>query len=314
VIVPPDIVGMMNAMLTRVVTSGTGRRAALPGWQVAGKSGTTQDFKDAWFVGYTANLTTGVWLGNDNGKPMRQVTGGSLPADAWKTFMVAAHEGLPATPLPGNYKIGDPANTPVASGYGGQIVGYDASGNPVYENTELPAGGSDPYGQPLPGLPAQEPGALPPQDGIASVVPGQDDRPAVREAAPPRGEPGYASREEPPMRRIYRDAPDARDPAPVDRGQPDRYDPYAQDDPYGDDAYGGPPPEYGYGEPARMRPPADLGPPRVVRRGDLPADAVLEGRAIPVRPEDLPPDAVLEGPAPGGRESDRSLFRGLFGN
>ncbi|WP_062208790.1 transglycosylase domain-containing protein [Aureimonas sp. AU12] len=320
IIVTSDIVGMMNAMLTRVVTSGTGRRAAFPGWQAAGKSGTTQDFKDAWFVGYTANLTTGVWLGNDNGKPMRQVTGGTLPADVWKTFMTAAHEGLPAMPLPGNYRIGDPGNTPVASGYGGQIIGYDASGNPVYENTELPSGGTDAYGEPVPqeALPADPaPGSLPADGGIASVVPGQDDRPAEPDVGLGVGrsgvQPGYASRGEPEPRRIFRrdDAP--RDPYPAEDPYASVPEPYADGpDPYGDDVYGGPPPEYG--EPARMRPPADIGPPRVVRRGDLPADAVLEGPARQVRQQDLPPDAVLEGPASGGRASDRSLFRGLFGN
>ncbi len=107
VIVSPEIVGEMNAMLSKVVTSGTARKSEIPGWQSAGKTGTTQDFKDAWFVGYTANLTAGVWLGNDNGAKMKKVTGGSLPAEAWHDFMVAAHEGLPAVPLPGDYHIGD---------------------------------------------------------------------------------------------------------------------------------------------------------------------------------------------------------------
>ncbi|WP_279480671.1 PBP1A family penicillin-binding protein [Aureimonas sp. SK2] len=293
IIVTSDIVGMMNAMMTRVVTSGTGRRAALEGWQVAGKSGTTQDFKDAWFVGYTANLTTGVWLGNDNGKPMRQVTGGSLPADAWKRFMTAAHEGLPAMPLPGNYRIGDPGNQPMASGYGDRIIGYDADGNPVYESNELPGPGYEEPGT------APTEGGLPPMAEPGGLVPGQDGY----AAEPLRGAP----RDEPRNRRTpgYREPPE--EPAYARRPPP------SDDDLYGDDFYGGPPPEYGYGEPARMRPPADIGPPRRVSRGELPPDAVLEGPAIAVSPDQLPPDAVLEGPAPGGRASDRSLFRGLFG-
>ncbi|UIJ71712.1 transglycosylase domain-containing protein [Aurantimonas sp. HBX-1] len=119
IIISPEVVGMMNAMLTRVVEAGTGQRAALEGWQAAGKTGTTQDFKDAWFVGYTANLITGVWLGNDNGANMQKVTGGTLPAEAWHDFMVAAHEGLPATPLPGDYRIGEQeAPLTADSGYG----------------------------------------------------------------------------------------------------------------------------------------------------------------------------------------------------
>lgn len=89
----------MNAMLSRVVTEGTGKAAKLDGWQAAGKSGTTQSFRDALFVGYTSNLTAGVWFGNDDGTPMKKVTGGGLPAKAWKDFMTAAHKGLSPAPL-----------------------------------------------------------------------------------------------------------------------------------------------------------------------------------------------------------------------
>ncbi|MBR0557554.1 penicillin-binding protein [Ciceribacter sp. L1K23] len=95
------VVGAMNSMLTRVVTEGTGKSARLDGWQVAGKTGTTQSFRDALFVGYTANLTTGVWFGNDDGSSMKKVTGGGLPAKAWKDFMTAAHAGLRPAPLGG---------------------------------------------------------------------------------------------------------------------------------------------------------------------------------------------------------------------
>jgi penicillin-binding protein, 1A family len=103
---PPRVLGegvvsSMNSMLTRVITEGTGKGARLDGWQAAGKSGTTQSFRDALFVGYTANLTTGVWFGNDDGSPMKKVTGGGLPARAWKDFMTAAHAGLRPAPLGG---------------------------------------------------------------------------------------------------------------------------------------------------------------------------------------------------------------------
>ncbi|MGE0701770.1 MAG: transglycosylase domain-containing protein [Hyphomicrobiaceae bacterium] len=99
-VVAPDAVGAMSTMLNAAVVSGTGRRAAFPRHQAAGKTGTTQDFRDAWFVGYTAHLVGGVWLGNDDGAPMAHVTGGSLPARIWHDIMQPAHERLPPRPLP----------------------------------------------------------------------------------------------------------------------------------------------------------------------------------------------------------------------
>lgn len=97
------IVATMNNMLTRVIQEGTGKAARLDGWQAAGKSGTTQSFRDALFVGYTSIMTTGIWFGNDNGTPMKKVTGGGLPAKAWKEYMTAALEGYTPTPLFGSH-------------------------------------------------------------------------------------------------------------------------------------------------------------------------------------------------------------------
>jgi penicillin-binding protein 1A len=94
-------VGMMNAMLAETLSSGTARKAELPGWQAAGKTGTSQDFRDAWFMGYTSHLVTGVWLGNDDASPARKMTGGGLPVDIWSRFMKVAHQGSPPTELPG---------------------------------------------------------------------------------------------------------------------------------------------------------------------------------------------------------------------
>ncbi len=89
----------MNMMLSGVVARGTGKNAQMKGWQVAGKTGTTQSFRDALFVGYTANLTTGVWFGNDDGKSMKKVTGGGLPAKTWAAFMKEAESGNSPAPL-----------------------------------------------------------------------------------------------------------------------------------------------------------------------------------------------------------------------
>ena len=87
------------AMLYGVVTEGTGRGAALAGHPAAGKTGTTQDFHDAWFVGFTKDYVTTVWVGNDDATPMKSVTGGSLPATIWKAVMTTAETGLPSSPL-----------------------------------------------------------------------------------------------------------------------------------------------------------------------------------------------------------------------
>lgn len=97
----PSSIAAMNDMMQTVVRSGTGRRAELSGHPTAGKTGTSQEFRDAWFVGYTAHFIGGVWVGNDNGSPMRRVTGGNLPAHIWNAVMKAAHQGKERRPLPG---------------------------------------------------------------------------------------------------------------------------------------------------------------------------------------------------------------------
>ena len=99
-IIDAGTVGQMNAMMQQTLTIGTAHNAVLPGWQAAGKTGTSQDFRDAWFIGYTASLVTGVWLGNDDGTPTKKTTGGSLPVEIWSTFMRNALQGIAATDLP----------------------------------------------------------------------------------------------------------------------------------------------------------------------------------------------------------------------
>ncbi len=100
-IVEPRYVAMMNAMMRETMRVGTATRGQLPGWQSAGKTGTSQDFRDAWFVGYTAHLVTGVWLGNDDSSPTRRATGGGMPVEIWAKFRRGAHHGVAVAALPG---------------------------------------------------------------------------------------------------------------------------------------------------------------------------------------------------------------------
>ncbi|HWM45753.1 MAG TPA: PBP1A family penicillin-binding protein [Xanthobacteraceae bacterium] len=99
-VIEPQYVAMMNRMLRETLITGTARRADLPGWQAAGKTGTSQDFRDAWFIGYTGHLVTGVWLGNDDSSPTKKATGSGLPVEIWSRFMKAAHQALPVANLP----------------------------------------------------------------------------------------------------------------------------------------------------------------------------------------------------------------------
>lgn len=133
----------LTYMMSQVIERGTGTRARIPGWQAAGKTGTTQAARDAWFIGYTADYVTGVWMGNDDNSPLVGVSGGGLPADIWKEVMVRVHEGLTPTALPmtiptwkdppdGYYRSPDvlqdgqgPAATPQASDETGTYQGQD---------------------------------------------------------------------------------------------------------------------------------------------------------------------------------------------
>jgi penicillin-binding protein 1A len=95
------VVQDMNFMLNKVVEEGTGKRAILEGIPVAGKTGTTNGYKDAWFVGYTGNLVASVWYGNDDSTSMNDMTGGTLPAMTWQEVMKVAHQNLEIRPIPG---------------------------------------------------------------------------------------------------------------------------------------------------------------------------------------------------------------------
>jgi len=97
----PQVALDMNMMLNKAVEDGTGRRAILEGIKVAGKTGTTNAYRDAWFVGYTGNYVAGVWFGNDDYSPTNRMTGGSLPAMTWRQIMDYAHQGIETKALPG---------------------------------------------------------------------------------------------------------------------------------------------------------------------------------------------------------------------
>ncbi|MBK3395434.1 MULTISPECIES: PBP1A family penicillin-binding protein [Methylobacterium] len=100
-VIEPQADGMMNAMMHEVFVSGTAKKGDIPGWDLAGKTGTSQDFRDAWVIGYSATLVTGVWLGNDDGEPTKRVSGGNLPVEIWNRVMVAGLRGDKPAPLPG---------------------------------------------------------------------------------------------------------------------------------------------------------------------------------------------------------------------
>ena len=142
-IVDARYIGMMNTMMRQTLLSGTARSASLPGWEAAGKTGTSQDFRDAWFIGFTSHLVTGVWLGNDDNTPTKKAVGGGLPVEIWSRFMKTAHAGVAPTTLPGLAEGGwfsapPPAPMPAPPG-------YDRSGQPVNQqsNQQNNGGGLD---------------------------------------------------------------------------------------------------------------------------------------------------------------------------
>ncbi|SFS31923.1 transglycosylase domain-containing protein [Brevundimonas viscosa] len=164
-----------NQMLRGVMTGGTGRSAAIAGRDLAGKTGTTSDYKDAWFVGYTGGFVTAVWVGKDDNTAMRGVTGGSSPAAIWKAFMQAALPRLNAPdipagpPMPEGWRAPDPVESLL-----GQIGDLFGDSPPAIDPLDEPM----PELTPLPREPA----------------PRRDDQPVVRPTQP---QPQQPRREEP---------------------------------------------------------------------------------------------------------------------
>ncbi|MDY6924238.1 MAG: PBP1A family penicillin-binding protein [Pseudomonadota bacterium] len=164
-----------NQMLRGVMTSGTGRSAAIAGRDTAGKTGTTSDYKDAWFVGYTGGFVTAVWVGKDDNTPMRGVTGGSSPAAIWKAFMEAALPRLNAPAIPNGPAMPEgwqPPN-PVEN-----LIG--SIGDPFGDNPPADEG-IDPLDEPRPE----------PEQPRREPAPARDDAPVLRptQPQPPRDPP-----------------------------------------------------------------------------------------------------------------------------
>ncbi len=169
---PPQLlangtVEMMNYMLLDVVARGTGTKARLANRQVAGKTGTSQDFKDAWFIGFTPQLVAGVWVGNDDNKPMKRITGGSIPATVWHGFMTNAMQGVPAKPIPNSAASSDGLFPWL---FGGEAKPESGEGNATPAQ-DIPA--DAPFGlahppehstvdEPAPAAPVDEPAAAAP--------------------------------------------------------------------------------------------------------------------------------------------------------
>jgi penicillin-binding protein 1A len=124
-VIDRGVVAMMNEMMHNTFVVGTARKAQIPGWSLAGKTGTTDDYKDAWFVGFSGSLVAGVWLGNDDGALTKRVTGGNLPTEVWHNFMKIALKDQQPVALPGSERFRD--DVPVAGA--GQDPRYANAGN-----------------------------------------------------------------------------------------------------------------------------------------------------------------------------------------
>jgi penicillin-binding protein 1A len=100
-VISPEVAGDLNMMMSKVIEEGTARRAILAGIKAAGKTGTTNAHRDAWFVGFTGNYVAGVWFGNDDYAPTNRLTGGAMPAQTWQEIMAYAHQGIELRAIPG---------------------------------------------------------------------------------------------------------------------------------------------------------------------------------------------------------------------
>ena len=127
-VIQEEAAGQLIYMMEKVVSEGSGRRAAFGEWQLAGKTGTTQAARDAWFVGFSADYVAGVWMGYDDNTPLTGVTGGGLPSEIWRETMARVHEGLPVKPLP---MVSPDGRGPARGDSGTQTGGSSGGGGAV---------------------------------------------------------------------------------------------------------------------------------------------------------------------------------------
>jgi len=207
----------MVRMLEAVITGGTGVRANI-GRPAAGKTGTSQNWRDAWFVGFTPDLLAGVWVGNDKGRPMAKVTGGELPAEIWRRFMLAAEQSVAPTDF--SWLQAEPETPPTES----QVAQADA-----YEDQPPPMdAGEAAMSENAPDAAMEEPDAQPPSPGGRDLEDNQapDDRYEAPPGPPPRRYDGperdWPEGPPPPPRRSSPDEPPPDYPPPP-RDPPDPY-------------------------------------------------------------------------------------------
>ena len=141
-VIEPRYVAMMNTMMIETLTTGTARKGEIPGWQAGGKTGTSQDWRDAWFIGYTSRLLTGVWLGNDDSSPTKKASGGTLPVEIWSRFMKQAMAGQPPAPLP--YGLGHGSPAPAAPSLPTSLFGIPLPGASDAGSRDTPVAEADP--------------------------------------------------------------------------------------------------------------------------------------------------------------------------
>ena len=158
-VVSPQVVGEMNDMLSTALDIGTGKHAHLSGWQIGGKTGTSQKARDALFVGFTSRMVTGVWLGNDDDTGT-SLSGGAVPTQIWSDFMAKAHEGLTPSNLPDASTAAVPADQLQPSDQISQMI--DANGQPVANpsaplDPNVPPAAIDPTAQPQAPAAGQQP-------------------------------------------------------------------------------------------------------------------------------------------------------------